>query len=159
MIQKNRGIWENNYRTDTPTPISQAPRSTLSAYIYNLCASDGTQYINDDFERYVNGHATPWIEWKDQNLFHWWSTCEFPQLRQWALDTLSIPAMSAELERVFSQAKQFYTDDRNRLLATSFERLQCLLQWHRQGVYTMNQAPARNNHPPANQVGPTRVDS
>ena len=160
MIQKNRDIWESNYRQNTPTPqVSYAPRSTLSIYMYNLCTSNGQQQENDDFERYVNGHATQWIEWKEQNLFHWWSTSEFSQLRQWALDTLSIPAMSAELERVFSQVKQFYTDDRNRLLASSFERLQCLLQWHRQGVYTMNLSPARNNHLPANQVAPTRVDS
>ena len=142
-----------------PVPVSQAPRSTLSAYMYNLCASNAQTHDNDDFERYINGHVTPWIEWKDQNLFRWWSTCEFTQLRQWALDTLSIPTMSAELERVFSQAKQFYTDDRNRLLPTSFERQQCLLQWHRQGIYTMTHAPVRNNYPPANQVAPARVDS
>ena len=70
--------------------------------MYNLYALNAHTHDNDDFKRYINGHVTPWIEWKDQNLFHWWSTYEFTQLRQWALDTLSIPTMSAELERVFS---------------------------------------------------------
>ena len=158
MIQKNRGVWENNYRQDMPVPVSEAPKSILSAYMYNLCATSQLQN-NDDFQRYVNGHVTQWIEWKDNNLFYWWSTCEFPGLRQWALDTLSIPAMSAELERVFSQAKQFYSDDRNRLSTTTFEALQCLLQWHRQSIYNMNMDTARNNYPPANQVAAARVDS
>jgi hypothetical protein len=67
-----------------------------------------------------------------------------------ALDTLSIPAMSAELERVFSQAKRFYTDDRNRLLADSFEVLQCLKQWSTQGVYDISTS-ARNNNDPTDQ--------
>ena len=107
----------------------------------------------------MNGHVTQWTEWNHHNLFYWWSTYEFIGLRQWALDTLSIPAMSAELERVFSQAKQFYTDDRNRLLTTSFEAQQCLLQWHRQRVYTMDLDPARNNYPPTNGVAAARVDS
>ena len=66
--------------------------------------------------------------------------------------------MSAELERVFSQAKQFYSDDRNRLLTTTFEALQCLLQWHRQSIYNMNTDMARNNYPPANEVAAARVD-
>ena len=33
----------------------------------------------------------------------------------WALDTLSIPAMSAECERVFSSAKKLITPERNAL--------------------------------------------
>ena len=158
MIRKNRGLWETEYRQDMPVPVSEALRSILSAYMYNLCATTQPQN-NDEFERYINGHVTQWIEWKDNNLFNWWATCEFPGLRQWALDTLSIPAMSAELERVFSQAKQFYTDDRNRLLTTTFEALQCLLQWHRQRIYTMDMDTDRNNYPPANQVAAARCDS
>ena len=67
-----------------------------------------------------------------------------------ALDTLSIPAMSAELERVFSQVKRFYTDDRNRLLAESFEALQCMKQWSTQEVFNIV-GSAQNNLDPANQ--------
>ena len=44
-------------------------------------------------------------------------------LRQWALDTLSVPAMSAEVERVFSQAKRLLTIDRNRLSNEMVEAL------------------------------------
>jgi hypothetical protein len=37
----------------------------------------------------------------------------YPQLRQLAFDTLSIPAMSAEIERVLSSAKKLLTPERN----------------------------------------------
>ena len=82
-------------------------------------------------------------DWKTQGLFTWWATCDFSQLRQWAFDTLSIPAMSAELERVFSQAKRFYTDDRNRVLPDSFEAAMCLKHWSQQGLYSLLDSDGR----------------
>ena len=152
MIQKNRGIWETIYGGNTPTEISSVPSSELSQYILNICATDAAvgQHQDDDFERYINGHVTTWTEWKTSNLFTWWLSCPYPSLRQWALDTLSIPATSTELERTFSQAKRFLTDDRNRLLATSFEALQCLKQWATQGVYNVAD-PQRFNILPTNR--------
>jgi hypothetical protein len=38
-----------------------------------------------------------------------------------ALDLLSIPAMSAEVERVFSSVKRLLTSDRNRMNKDSIE--------------------------------------
>jgi hypothetical protein len=54
-----------------------------------------------------------------------------------AFDTLSIPAMSAELERVFSQAKRFITDDRNRLSPETFEALMLLKHCALQDFYSV----------------------
>jgi hypothetical protein len=140
MIQTNRGIWETQYKQNTTVPVSQAPlRSSLSVYLSHLYAGDDEQH-DDDFERYLSGKPSPWIEWhhKDQpDLFQWWAQCEYPQLRQWAFDTLSAPAMSAELERVFSQAKRFYPSDRNRLATEAFEAMMLLKQWSLQGIYSM----------------------
>ena len=45
------------------------------------------------------------------------------------LDLLSIPAMSAEPERVFSGAKHTITDLRNRLNEQSIEATECLKSW------------------------------
>src|ERR1700710_1333313 len=98
MIRKNRSIWEGEYSHNTPIRASEVPRSSLSTFISNLIASEASQ-MDDDFDDYINGHGSAWTEWNSQNLFHWWDTCQYPGLRQWALDTLSIPAMSAELER------------------------------------------------------------
>ncbi|ODQ68784.1 hypothetical protein LIPSTDRAFT_76754, partial [Lipomyces starkeyi NRRL Y-11557] len=46
-----------------------------------------------------------------------------------ALDVLSIPAMSAEPERLFSSAKITITDRRNRLGIETIEAIECLKLW------------------------------
>lgn len=46
-----------------------------------------------------------------------------------AVDILSIPAMSAEPERLFSGAKIRITDRRNRLGSDVIEALECLKSW------------------------------
>ena len=45
----------------------------------------------------------------------WWRKheAEYSVLLMIAFDILSIPGMSAEVERVFSQAKKLITDERN----------------------------------------------
>jgi len=136
MVEKNRGIWEKLYKEDVPTDAPEIPRSSLSAFIAQMQAS--APQTEDDFWRYINGNPTPLTEWhKTEGLFHWWMTCDYPQLRQWAFDVLSIPAMSAELERVFSQAKRSITSDRNRQLAATFEAQHCLRDWLRKGLYNI----------------------
>jgi hypothetical protein len=46
-----------------------------------------------------------------------------------ALDYLSIPAMSAEPERLFSSAKVTISDRRSRLGSDVIEALECLRSW------------------------------
>ena len=46
-----------------------------------------------------------------------------------ALDILSIPAMSAEPERLFSGAKITITDHRNQLGIESIQAIECLKSW------------------------------
>jgi hypothetical protein len=63
-----------------------------------------------------------WLEDTQQRLY--------PNLsKKMAFDMLSIPAMSAELERLFSGAKISITDRRNRLRIESIEALECLESW------------------------------
>lgn len=50
-------------------------------------------------------------------------------LAQMALDMASIPAMSSECERVFSQAKLMITGQRHRLKSDIIEASQCLRAW------------------------------
>jgi hypothetical protein len=47
-----------------------------------------------------------------------------------ALDILSIPAMAADLERLFSSAKITITDHCNKLSADVIEALECLKSWY-----------------------------
>jgi len=46
-----------------------------------------------------------------------------------AIDILSIPAMSAGVERLFSQCKIMLTDRRNRLQIDSLQAVECIKSW------------------------------
>ena len=46
-----------------------------------------------------------------------------------ALDLLSIPAMSAEVEWVFSSTGLMVTDRRNRLKEDAIEAVECMMSW------------------------------
>ena len=54
---------------------------------------------------------------KQLHLIRWWQNreAEYPILSQLAFDLLSIPAMAAGVERVFSGTKELITDRRNAL--------------------------------------------
>jgi hypothetical protein len=51
-----------------------------------------------------------------------------------ALDLFSIPGVSSECERVFSQTKKFVTDERNRLSPETIESDQLQKYWLRNGL-------------------------
>ena len=51
-----------------------------------------------------------------------------------ALDILSIPAMSAELECLFSGAKITITDCRNKLGIESVQAIECLKSWLKKDI-------------------------
>ena len=51
-----------------------------------------------------------------------------------AIDILSVPAMSAEPERVFSGARRRVSWERSRLGEENSERAECLKHWLRSGI-------------------------
>jgi len=51
-----------------------------------------------------------------------------------ALDILSIPAMTAGAERLFSQCKLMLTDWRNRLHIDGLEAVECMKSWDKLAV-------------------------
>ena len=55
-------------------------------------------------------------------------------LHRYALDTLAIPATSAECERIFSSAKKLVTPERNRLSDDIIEAIECLKAWWDSGI-------------------------
>jgi hypothetical protein len=67
----------------------------------------------------------------------WWleptQRKSYPALSIMALDVLSIPAMPAEPERLFSGAKITITDRRNRPGIESIEAIECLKSWLSRG--------------------------
>ena len=83
----------------------------------------------DEYDRFVQSELVCDIE----DPRRWWlketQQKVYPNLSKMALDMLSIPAMSAEPERLFSGAKISITDRRNRLGIESIEALECLKSW------------------------------
>ena len=63
----------------------------------------------------------------------WWmelrQKSDFPNLSRMALNILSIPAMAADPERLFSSAGLTVTDRRNNLSIQSIEALECIKSW------------------------------
>jgi len=132
MIEKNKSIWKNEYSQISVTEPSEELHSAFDIFLANsqhLSAAGG-----DEFDQYINGSQTQFVKWKEENLFEWWQQYPVPSLRQWAFDTLSIPAMSAEIERVFSSSRRTITVDRNSLSNERFEALQCLKHWMDNGL-------------------------
>ena len=71
----------------------------------------------------------------DNPLNWWWQRrAEYPLLSQLAINILSIPAMSAEPERVFSSAGKLITKERNRLNDDVVEADECQKHWLLSGL-------------------------
>lgn len=58
----------------------------------------------------------------------------WPQLAAIALDVFSVPAMSDEPKRIFSQTEHILSPRRGRLTSKSMQRLMCMKSWLNQGV-------------------------
>jgi hypothetical protein len=70
------------------------------------------------------------------DLIEYWKfkRSSYPRLALMALEILTIPAMSAEVERVFSSAKQTITDRRARLKVDIIEACECLNHCEAAGI-------------------------
>ena len=85
--------------------------------------------FQDEYEKYITALIMPSI--KDARK--WWlestQQLDYPNLLIMALDLLSIPAMSAEPERLFSGAKVTITDRRNKLGIRMIQAIESLKSW------------------------------
>lgn len=68
----------------------------------------------------------------------WWlqdiQQSRFPQLSRFAIDVLSILAMSDKPERVFSDSRRTISWDRTRIDPDTVEEVECLKDWKRHDV-------------------------
>jgi hAT family C-terminal dimerisation region len=80
--------------------------------------------LKDEFDAYLAGPLTASLI--DENLFTWWANSGFTQLTSMAFDILSIPALSAKTERVFSDAKLTVSPNRNRPGEDIVKATECL---------------------------------
>jgi hypothetical protein len=110
--------WRKEY-----LPLNQA-NSSLSqviprkrTFLEEYLDDDEDVLLVDEFSAYLREVPIKVPKGIKLNLFHWWhgKRDTYPTLSQLALDVLSIPAMAAECERVFSGAKLMISDKRRKL--------------------------------------------
>jgi hAT family C-terminal dimerisation region len=117
--------------TNTINSTQERELDDFEAWItpHNYYASEAT--IVDEYQAYISSPAVP-----TNDAIGWWRDHQttYPKLSQMAFDLLSIPAMSAECERVFSLTKLTITSQRNRMTETTMEAIQCMKNWLDRGA-------------------------
>jgi hAT family C-terminal dimerisation region len=127
MIGNVKRVWEQEYRPQPAASTRQEQSLGLVEEFFQR--TQAPQKSDDAFDAYINSPPVAFLNADD--VISWFinTTTISPGIKQQALDLLSIPAMSAELERVFSQAKLTITPARNRLSEYTIEMLELLRHW------------------------------
>ena len=132
--------WEKEYKNIAPCAvpplIDNAPEPQCgrqNSFREWQKQKRATVVARDEYEQYL---AMPRLEiGRTFGARTWWQEPtqqrNFPNLSKMALDLLSIPAMSAEVERLFSSCKITITDRRNLLGIDTVEANECLKSWMR----------------------------
>lgn len=128
-------LWRSEYK-DKVLIVAGSTEPTCEPDEFDLWERDNSiiTKIDDEFDTFITstpilirGSALDWWLHSDQ-------AASYPNLSRMAVDILSIPAMSAEPERVFSGARRTITWDRMRLGATVIEHTECLKSWIRSHI-------------------------
>ena len=101
----------------------------LNAWRHDEARKKKKTKVQDEYEDYLS--TPPLDQGSVSNLVKWWGhrTEQWPNLSRLALDAISIPAMSAECERCFSNGKRLITDERGGMGAEAIEACSCLRHW------------------------------
>ena len=128
-----RKLYKNEYQQNLTTDAiqelneeTQQEKDILFAYL------NADEQLKDEFDTYLEGSTVPLSA--NANIYAWWANSGFTQLAAMAFDILSIPAMSAEAERVFSGTKLTISSSRNRLGDDIIEATECLNHWYKHGL-------------------------
>lgn len=161
--EKFQVLWDQ-YKKDHPIPVAVPAIADLTPHrVQHLQAHMESLYSDeedssdgrDDLERYLDsGRRKPPPGELYFNPITWWTEkrTEFPILAQLALNLLSIPAMAAEDERVFSSTGKLITADRNQLDENSIEAVECLRHWYRARKPSKRKRQSSQHHIVANRM-------
>jgi len=124
-----KDFWEDRYKpatlSNTPPASSLKPQNEFLQWLED----DDNPELQDEYLAYCAEPQVPGVK----QGYTWWLEARqqkrFPNLSKMAIDILSIPAMSADPERLFSGAKITITDRRNRFGIRTIQALECLKSW------------------------------
>ena len=136
---KNKGrekAEEEIERVEGGTPRQKEPEG-LDAYLDKDIFGDDDSFIDATTDELSKWQRTNFPSDKQvTNPIQYWygNRQRWPRLALMAIDLFSIPAMSSEPERVFSDAGDIITPKRNRLHADIVGAGMCLKQWDKDGA-------------------------
>ena len=140
-------LWAAEYR---PKPAATPPPAPTPAPVLFEAVTNGSQrkintftaftrrrpvaVLMDEYLQYLHEPVVPLDSLPEPGnpLSYWRQRAQqrrLPNLCRMALDLLSVPAMSADTERLFSQAKLTITSQRCKLQDSTVEMLQCIRSW------------------------------
>ncbi|RMZ83938.1 hypothetical protein DV736_g6608, partial [Chaetothyriales sp. CBS 134916] len=152
LLSNVREEWELNYRNRTfqdTTEVPQIPPLKRQYIQKPKEPDDFEKWLSDDkdnaledtindsaqFDNYINSVC---ISKGVNNYIAWWSQQSAGGLKQQAYDVLSVPAMSAEVERLFSACSLMVALNRSRLHNNTIEEAECLKQWLDTGIVMLH---------------------
>jgi len=138
-----KNLWEK-YREEHPVSMSyerqpepEAPLDLFDSIERDINNKYTRPSSQDEYEDYCSGEPyDPKV-----SAIQWWAQEQqqkrWPRLSAFAFEVLSVPAMSDEPERVFSNARRQISWDRMQLGVETVEKTECLKSWYRSGVSKM----------------------
>jgi hypothetical protein len=127
----------NPFSTSTPSNSASKAQNEFAAYLHKVkvkaMAKLDAQTQSTSSDEYTRYCAED-VEWVEDPLAWWQEPIQqhkYPNLSKMALNILSIPAMSADVERLFSSAGLTLSDRRNRMGEALLEALECLKSWYK----------------------------
>ena len=144
----------NNYAT-VEAAVEQPDNNTSSTFEdefeqFGKVSTDGRRvkklHLETEWECWTNS-AIPKQDKDVKNPIHWWwnRRFEYPVLYRIAMDIFSIPAMSSECERVFSQLHRLITFERTRLGDATIESDECQKHWLASGCLALKDSDDEDN--------------
>ena len=126
-------IWNNFYKDWLPTPFSSSvtinyPESDTD----DDCLDNKLFSEVDPYTEYCQAQKIPDQSCKPKDLANWWWAHLQMKVSRMAWDTLAIPAMSAECERIFSSASHLVTSLLSSLQDEAIKANECLKSWFTQ---------------------------
>ena len=134
-------LWINDYKSTALPDLRQEPVSDTTASdneFLQYFNKRSTVRVDDEYQAYLKEPILP-PKSIENPLQYWLESLQrkrFPNLSLMALDILSIPAMTADTERLFSAAKLTVSSQRHCIDSTTLELLQCLKGWNQSSLVT-----------------------
>ncbi|KAF1736197.1 hypothetical protein CRV24_005135 [Beauveria bassiana] len=136
-------IWLDEYKTAAipeslrappDVPFSRRQRNELDELLSDIAVTSPTVDDADDFETFVNAPPTRIT----RSPLEWWLNRDqrkaYPRLSCMAIDLLSIPPESSDVESHFSSARRTLSWDRESMTCENLAKMECVGNWIREGI-------------------------